>query len=300
MTLALNSLADAAYRLRQGRATGVFFLVALVVCVGLITLARADDWEDTSVYRLSARSSMISLAGRYVSAEGRLLSDQSYQTQADVGGLKLTGGRYIPLVIDGAPEPVFVYDSGIPAPDGNGAVRVVGKLTMGTGAQPPYYIEIGTPPNLPLQNVLARLGIVIGALLLLGWLVVWLIGRKDYALGAGSRVQDPPANVGALWFGSLGAEYGNAVVRHAPVIVSRSASELKLESASARPSWSIRIREVKQVKSTSVATAYGPLPAARIEFQDERGLLRHGTVAVGGEAAAREQLRGLLQGGTPK
>jgi hypothetical protein len=300
MTLALNSLANAAYRLRQSRAANLVFIVALVGCIGLIALARVENADDGMVYSLTGRSSIVSLVSRYVSAEGTLLTEQAYQTEANVGGLQLTGGRYVPLMIEGAQDPVFVYDKAIPAPGADGLVRLTGRMVAGTGAQPPVYIEVGRPPNVTLQNLLARLGLVLAALLLLGWLAVWLISRKDYALGASGDQSGAATSIGALWFGSLGAEYGNAVVRQEPVVVSKTPGELKLESAASRPPWAVHIRQVKRAQPASIATAHGALPGARIEFEDERGLTRHGTVVVGGEAGARTQLAGLLQGAGAK
>lgn len=295
MATALNTLSDLAYRLRQSRATGIAFLAALAVCVGMIALARVEGSEDGSVYPLTGRSSTISLINRYVAAEGRLLADQPYESRAEVGGITLTGARYIPLVIEGAPDPVYVYERGLPAPDANGVTRVTGRLNVGTGSQPATYIEVGAPPNLLLQNVLARLGVILGGLLALSWLLMWWLSRKDYAIGAFSPAAEGPASVGALWFGGLGAEYGNAVVRQAPVRIVRTAHGLKLESEDGQAPWAVHLRAVKRARATSVATAYGALSAARLEFEDERGLARHGTLAVGGDAAARAQLRGLIE-----
>ena len=143
---------------------------------------------------------------------------------------------------------------------------------------------------------MAQLGIIGALLLLVAWLMAWLISKRDYALGVGGGATEP-FGIGALWFGGLGAEFGNAVVRQAPVQVTKSPHEIKLDSPTSHPAWTVRIREVKSVQPTSIATAYGPLAGARIEFQDERGLLRHGTIAVGGDSYARAESRALLNNG---
>lgn len=295
----MNTLSELAYRLRQSRVAKSVFVVGLVICVALITLARTDDWEDTAVVSFNGGSSVVLSLNRYVSVTGTLVPERAFQTQADVGGLRLSGGRYIPLMVEGASDPLLVLDKNVPSPDPDGQVRLVGKIQEG-GSQAPYYLEIGAPPNLPLQNLLARIGIVAALALLAGAFITWLISRADYAIAVrGPVINLAPAGVGALWFGSLGAEYGNAIVRHAPVNVTKTSAELKLESTTSRPPWTVRIREIQRVVPTNVATAYGTLPGARVEFQDERGLLRRGTLAVG-DVRTHEQLRSLLQDGPIK
>jgi len=293
MALTLNSVSELAYRLRQSRIAGIAFVLVLVVCIGLIAMARTENWEDTSIYELTPKSSMIGAGGRYVRVTGMLVPEKTYQTEANVGGLNLSGGRYIPLIIAGGDSPLFVYDSNVPKPDANGKVTLVGKLQLGQGAQPPYFIEVGDPPDIPLQNLLARIAIAVALALLGVWLLVWWIGRKDYALGVSGKAAPAAVGNGALWFGNLGAEYGNAVVRHEPVKLNKLPNEIKLESPAARPPWSVRIRELRSAKPASIATAYGSLPGARVEFQDERGLLRKGTIAAC-DPMTHEQLRALL------
>lgn len=292
MAITLNSVSEWAYRLRQSRIAAIGFVLSLAACIWLIAMARAESWEDTNVYELTSRSSLVGAGGRYVSVSGTLLPDKTYTTQANIGGVNLSGSRYVPLIIDGAAEPIFVADSNLPQPDANGRVKIVGKMQMGQGAQPPFFIEVGSPPNIAQQNLLSRIGLGAALVLLGAWLLVWWIGRRDYALGVrGDGV--PNAGDGALWFGSLGAEFGNAVVRHAPVRLNQMQGEVKLESPAARPPWSVRIREVRRVTPANIATAFGPLPGARVEFQDERGLLRKGTIAAC-DPLTNDQLRALL------
>jgi hypothetical protein len=294
MALALNSVSELAYRLRQSRIAGVAFVLALAACIWLVALARADNWEDTQVYEIRPGSSLISLGNRYVRVTGALQPDKVYVTQANVGGLNFSGGRYIPIIVEGTDSPIFVADGNLPQPDASGQVTLVGKMLMGEGAQPPYYIEVGQPPDLALQNLLARMGVILAIGLLASWLLAWWISRKDYALGVAGATPSSAAGQGALWFGSLGAEYGNAVVRHQPVALNKAAGEIKLESPASRPPWSVRIREIRDAKPASIATAYGPLPGARVEFQDERGLLRRGAIAAC-DPVTHEQLRSLFQ-----
>ncbi len=298
MTIALNTLSDLAYRLRQSRIVSIAFVLALVACVGMISLARAENWQDTAVYDMHATSSVTSLLDRYVRVTGVLARDQAYQTQADVGGVKLGGGRYIPLMVAGMSDPVLVYDANVPASGTNDPITVVGRLMVGTGDQPSYYIEIGDPPDILLQNLLARIGLVAGALLLALAFLGWLIGRVDYAVATtGREMQLASSGIGALWFGSLGAEFGNAVVRHAPVVINKSANEIRLDASNALPAWSVRIRDIRKVAKADIATAYGLLPGARIEFQDERGLMRKGTLVIG-DLRTQDELGGLLNSST--
>jgi hypothetical protein len=297
MATILNSVSNLAYAVRQSRVAAIAAIVTMLACVGFISLARAENWEDGNIYDLQPDSSLIALRDRFVRVSGVLARDQVYQSQADVGGLKLEGGRYIPLLIEGMSDPLFVYDANVPAPGADGRVTLVGRLTLGTGAQPPFYIEVGNPPDIPLQNLLARIGIVVGVSLLVLAFVAWLIGRSDYAVSTsgGAVVQLAASGVGALWFGSLGAEFGNAVVRHAPVSINKMDGEIRLDSVASRPAWSVRIRDLRKVAKATIATAYGALPGARIEFQDERGLLRKGTLVIG-DLRTQDELGGLLNG----
>ena len=298
MTGVLNSISGFAYRLRHSRIASIVFVLGLIVCIGLIALARADNWEDTTIYGMPPDSSPIAYRDRYVRVSGVLAQDQAYQTHADVGGLKLSGGRYLPLTIAGRSEPLFVYDANVPAPNIDGLTTIVGKLQLGTGAQPPFYIEVGNPPDLPLQNVLARIGIALGSALLLVAFISWLIARADYALSTmGNATTLAPSGVSALWFGSLGAEFGNATVRHARVQVRKTAHALQLESEASRPPWAVRIHDLRKVAKTNIATAYGTLPGARIEFEDERGLIRKGTLVIA-DLRTQNELGALWQGTT--
>ena len=296
----LNATSVLAYRLRHSRIASIGFVLGLIVCIGLIALARADNWEDTTLYDVRPASSLIAFRDRYVRVSGVLARDQAYQTQADVGGLKLSGGRYLPLTIAGRSEPLFVYDANLPVPNADGTTTIIGKMQLGTGAQPPFYIDVGNPPDIPLQNLLARIGLAVGTALLLLALISWLIGKSDYALstfGNTNTVALAPSGVGALWFGSLGAEFGNATVRHAPVQVRKTAHELRLESEASRPPWAVRIHDLRKVAKTNIATTYGTLPGARIEFQDERGLIRKGTLVIA-DLRTQNELGTLMQGAT--
>ena len=116
----LNATSVLAYRLRHSRIASIGFVLGLIVCIGLIALARADNWEDTTLYDVRPASSLIAFRDRYVRVSGVLARDQAYQTQADVGGLKLSGGRYLPLTIAGRSEPLFVYDANLPVPNADG------------------------------------------------------------------------------------------------------------------------------------------------------------------------------------
>jgi hypothetical protein len=61
----------------------------------------------------------------------------------------------------------------------------------------------------------------------------------------------------------------------------------------------VRIREIRHARPASIATAYGPLPGARVEFQDERGLLRRGAIAAC-DPVTHEQLRMLFNAASIK
>jgi hypothetical protein len=55
----------------------------------------------------------------------------------------------------------------------------------------------------------------------------------------------------------------------------------------------VQVRRVKTVQLFDVATPYGGMPAARLRFEDERGLQRSGVIATNSSASRDAVLRVL-------
>jgi hypothetical protein len=290
MNTALNGLASLAFRIRRSRLGIAGPLLALGAAVLLILQLRPEDFVDTTVYPLVHAGDEVGKLQKYVRVRGTLLRDQAVQTTAEIGGQTLTGGSYVPLLIDGEREPVFVRDAGLPI--GSGPVELVG-LVLNKGSFPPVFISVESPPNVPLMNSFARFGILLGLATLVWLLWVWLLGRLDFALPVAAASTATTRGAGLLWFGGLGSAHGNAQVREAPLRMIAANHETRFETADSRESWAVHVRELRSATQTIVATSYGAQPALRLRFADERGQQRSGTLVAGDVAECARVLANL-------
>jgi hypothetical protein len=234
------------------------------------------------------------LIDRYVKVVGQPMPEQAYQTAMPLGPITLRGSRFVPLQVAGTRDPVFVLDEGrIPQRDAIGHVTVIGRLTAGTGQQPSYYVEIETPINIVLNNNIARVGIM-GLVALLGLMLLgWWVRAAHYALGV-AGAGGGRAAAGYWWFGGLGPGWGNAVVRNVRVEPDQTTQGLQFAAAAGGEPWQVQVRQAQRIKAVHAATPAGALPALRLTFIDERGLTRHGTLAMG-NAVDRNTLMQTLQ-----
>ncbi len=188
---------------------------------------------------------------------------------------------------EGAYDPLYVLDQNLPSvPAEGGQVTLTGKLAVGTGQQPPYFLEVGDPPDIVLMNSLARAGAVLLAALFAAAAVNWYVRRANYALSVPYGTADAaPAAPALLWFGVLGRAYGDAALRQAPAAMTVNRSEALIQSLGQGAPWSVVVRRLVTADPTIVATRYGALPAARLEFEDERGLKRRAVLATNSQAS---------------
>ena len=83
-----------------------------------------------------------------------------------------------------------------------------------------------------------------------------------------------------MWFGDLGKEYGEVVVREMPCDFAATVHEVRFDSQTPKLPWRVCVRRLRSAQTTSLATRFGPMPAARIHFEDERGLSRRAVFAA--------------------
>lgn len=278
MSALLDALARGTFAAQASRVGRWLPALVLVVAIGLTSLARPEDFVDTRVYDLGGGSSMVALVGKYVRASGKLVPAQAANSESSLGQTSVQGSRYLPLYVEGRPDPLFVLDQGLPvvATDG-GDVELVGRIET-AGGFPGVYLAQGNPPNIPLQNRAAQLGIVLAAAVLGWWLLVWAMGRVDYAPSLSGRAS-PTAAGPLLWSGVLGSAQRNMRVRAVPVTLVKTRHELRLEPSGGELGWAVHLRQLQQATRTQVAMPSGARPAARIVFVDERGQTRSGTLA---------------------
>jgi hypothetical protein len=289
MSTILDTLAHAAFVAQAGRVGRWLPVLTLVAAIGLISLARPEDFVDTRVYDLGGETSMVALVGKYVRVSGKLVPAQAANSESSLGQTAVQGSRYVPLYVERRPDPLYVLDQDLPSVASDGAtVELIGRIET-AGGFPGVYLAQGNPPNIPLQNQAARLGIVLVAAVLGWWLLVWAMGRVDYAPSVSGGASHKAAAATLLWSGALGSVQRNLRVRAAPVTLVKAQHELRLEPSSRDLGWAVHLRQLQQATRTQVASPVGVRPAARIVFVDERGQTRSGTVA--GEA---EEIDALL------
>lgn len=257
-----------------------------VVALGMMLFSRPGAAENQAVRDADLGSITIASVDTYVRVTGILDTAGAYRTQYRLGDINLYGGRYIPLVNTRSFDAIYVVDEDLPPHTPGMTVTLVGQVVMGTGAQPPLFLQAGYPPNVVLANFLARLGGVMLVGLLTIALLAWVVERLDYALplpwgGARPAGAAPPL----LWFGALGRQFDETYLRSEPTAFNATPHEARFEGAQAGGSWSVSVRRLKSVQLFDVATPYGGLPAARLRFEDERGLQRHGVIASSSSAS---------------
>lgn len=275
----VSQLAFIGVHSRAARLARIVLLAAAVVC---ISLARPASEEQKRIGDIQIRDITTLTLNRYVRVSGVLAIERAYQVQVRVGGIDLRGSRYIPLVDPSSADPLFVLDEGLPQAGQNaGRVTLVGQIVEGVGQQPGYYLQIGDPPNVQLMNALARIGLIVAALTLAAMLVMWLIQREDFVVPVGGPGQIAPRAPELLWYGSLGKTFDEATVRGAGVALGARRREASFTPAGAPANaWTISVRKLREASPVTVATRYGALAAARLVYEDERGLVNRAVLAA--------------------
>jgi hypothetical protein len=294
MTTILNTLAHTVFQIPRTRIGRFAPMVLAVLSVVMIMNATPGDFVDTRVYDFTGKTSPIAVLNKYVRVRGVLAYDQAIEssTQLGTGTLRLSGGRYIPMQIDGAQDPLFVLEKDLPPASEGGMVELVG-LIVTKQSFPVYYMKVETPPNLPLKNNIALAGLAVAAALGL-WVLLGVLMRMVHFAPGVLGVHEQ-RGIGLYWFGGLGSANANATVREAAVRAVEARHELRFESADGE-GWSVHVRRIQVATPVNVATSFGPLPALRLRFVDERGQTRSGTL-VCGDAKERGHILSLLNSG---
>jgi hypothetical protein len=281
LTRFLDAFAAACYRLRRSILARWLFIALAVLSMGLALFSRPGQLENRAVRDADLGSISLASVDTYVRVTGFFDPAGAYRTNYTLGSVELYGGRFVPLVSPDLSVAIFVVDDGLPSTTPSEPITLVAQVMMGQGQQPPIYLQLGYPPNVVLANTLARLGTLVLAALLLGVFVIWLVERFDYAIPLPWHVKTPPAPAPALlWFGDLGRQYNDTVLRSTPAQFNATPHEARFESAESKGLWQVSVKRLKSVQLFEVASQYGALPAARLRFEDERGLLRHAVIAA--------------------
>ena len=276
----VNRLAVACYWLHETRrARLLLWLMALSGMASLLFI-RPGVVENAIVktYKLSEVS--VSTANIWVRVGGILLPVKGYQTRFDLGAVELRGGRFSPMTHPDTTDPLWVLDEDLPEYRPGVPVTVSGVIRLGTGDQPAVFLQPGLPPNVVLANWVGRIGLAGLIISLVLSALAWLAHFAHYALPALTEATSTAKAPTFLWFGDLGKEYGEVVVREMPCDFAATVHEVRFDSQSPKLPWKVCLRRLRTAQITSLATSFGPLPAARIWFEDERGLSRRAVFAA--------------------
>ncbi len=247
--------------------------------------ARPKHLENLTVKDYTLRQINTSTAGQYIRVQGMFDPDEAYQKYLRLSILyerNYSSGDFVALADPSSGNVMWVARNSVSALKRNDPITLVGQITFGVDdSEPPFYMVAGDPPNVRLANFLARAGLV---LLGIGAVVVALayaIHRVNYALPAlwqpAAIVNDAP---NLLWYGGLGRQFDDAVIQSEPGRFVPGIHEGRLESVRVPGMWSVSIRRLRNARLFDLATPTGPLPAARISFEDERGMQRAGVIAA--------------------
>jgi hypothetical protein len=279
----LDWLAHTYYQAARNHWVKTWLFIGCVVAFGLFIWARTELNGDFTVRPLASKFNRSDVLNRYVQATGNLLPDGAYDVKTSFLVLFWRNVRFIPLAIKDSSQSLLVLDEGL-SQDAQQVmpVTLVGKIISGQDDYPDYYLKVMDPPSVPLLNALAWAALI----LIGGILVVVMIHSRvqgvDYAIGIpfGPSGLSKGAQPVVLWFGSLGAGYGDVILRQVPVGLKAIPAEARLAPVHYPDSWAVAVHQLRTVHPTTIATSYGALPAMRIEFEDERGLPRTGVVAA--------------------
>ena len=312
------------YWLHETRRARLTLWVIMLLGIASLVLARPGRIENALIR--DARLSDISLAsqGAWVRVSGRLVPEKGYQTRYELGSIELRGSRFIPLSSAESPDPLYVLDQHMPAYRNGDVVSLVGQVVLGEGEQPPIYLELGLPPNVVLANFIAQTGVVALVVSIVFSALAWLVHFASYALPAplaggaalalattaasapatkpatenhasskiASKVAKQPKTLPQfLWYGDLGKEYGDVMVREVRCDFAATVHEARFICEEPKELWKVSIRHLRSAQLLDLATQYGSLPAARIAFEDERGLTRHAVFATDSPHTLNHALR---------
>ena len=293
----LDRLARLCYMAGRSRWVKTGLFVGCVLAFGAFIWARTELNTDFTIKPIPASFTRSDLLNRYVQVTGSLLSDGAYEIRTPLLGIFWRNIRFVPMSISGSSQSLLVLDEGLPqAPDHGTPVTLVGRVLLGEDEYPDHYLKVMDPPNPALFGSLIWVCLIFIGGTLLGVVINSQVRGADYVISmpfdkvssAGGALQ--ATQPFALWFGSLGAGYGDVVLRQIPVTLRAIPAEARLVPVHYPDTWAVMVRQLRTVHKTTVATSYGALPAMRIEFEDERGLIRKGVVAASSPATLAQVL----------
>lgn len=277
----LEWVARLCFALYESRRAKVLLTMLFVVAIFSPVLARPDRIANDTVREARTSDISISSAGSWLRVSGRVIPSQTFQNKADLGWIQLRSNYYVAIQSDGTTDTLFVLMDAPPT-TGTAPFTTTGQIMLGRGSeQPALFLEPGMPPNVVLANLIARLGSGLIAVLLGLVALMLFVQRSDFAIN--SPIEAPERVLGAprfSWYGDLGRQYGDVTVRNMACTFNATVHEARFDCAYPKDLWNVYIRRLRSAQVGSVVTQYGPMPSARITFEDERGLGRRATVVA--------------------
>jgi hypothetical protein len=285
----LSGVSQLCYIVGRSRLTKAGVLAILAIAIASVVVNRSARSEDLTIYPLPAAHLRVTVVNRYVRTTGNILINGAYQVQTKIAGVIGSSLRFIPFLPTDSAEPVILLDEKLPSANSdNTPTTIVGKYLRGDDELPNYYLKVSNPPSMALYDVLGLVSVLLLAGALAGGVITWLVRRVDYAISLPFTAVAIAVKPGVdekgfppylLWYGSLGAAYGDVILREVPVSFKAIPAEAKLVPVFDCDAWTITIHRARAVSLTTIATSHGALPAMKLEFEDERGITRDGLIA---------------------
>jgi hypothetical protein len=283
----LDGLARLCFYFDQRRIASALGILLGLSAMSMIAFGRPNSTNQPKFREASINDINFRDVNNYVRVTGVLAPNRTRQVDYRLGNIVVRGSRYIPMFAPGVFDPLYVLDEGLPDSMFNGLpTTLTGIINVGTSSQhPSLYLEVASPPNTQMLSLLAQIGVILLVFVCLFYLIKWWVRKYDYVITSPTKATKPLPTAEVFWFGDLGRAFDGSFARFAPVQISAKAIEAQLNLLAGRKgSFYVIIRRLGYAQLLNVATSLGTLPAARIEFEDERGLRRHGTLAFSSNA----------------
>lgn len=271
---ALDAGTEGLATLSRSRAATLVSAATLIFAV--MALGRQEIGQgDMTVYDTPIGGISASMGGRYVRVTGTLDPARVAQTRARLGAFEWFGGTWVALATADGREGVWVSRDTLPA-GARGTLTLVGRLALGTGQEPPIYLEVGEPPDILARDRLGRAGGLAALVVACGIIAAWLARRALYAIPLPAAAEAARPDTPPFVFFSFSLSGVDGPIRNAPVDISPS----RLEAGVSGPGWRVAIRRVWAAQPLTVATRFGALPALRLRYEDARGLPLDAVIAA--------------------
>lgn len=284
--------ASLCFRLRYSAVARSVLILTVLAAVAAVLFARPAQLTDLSVRPLVIDAAGADAAGDYVRVSGMFRPDETMKRYLRLEQIlgRGYGPEFAAIVDPNSGAVLWVREDRTLTREANAPLTLIGRVTIGYGEEPPFYILVGRPLLVRAAEWIVRLGVVLIIVGIGMVALLWFAERMQFALPSLWRSSDAVAeSTRLLFYGGLGYSYDDVQLRAAPVRLDAGVYEVRITGTSEPLKWSIVVRRVLEIDVYDVASTEGPLAGFWIRFEDDRGLLR--TVVL---AAPSRRARAVL------